>query len=347
MEQKEEVENQETKLEWAFKTILRIPTFHNRHVKYALHGIYALATEKFNIRFPGLNEGIRLFLKRRIYFNALKDFSESIHAIDDRLDEMSAEDILASGKAHTGKQASQFLFNKSIFLSEDYEHAKKMLDLGFFSEEEGIAFANLAATLVQEEAGYLMEYQQNHQLESRQAMLETDRKLTEVLLGFIIHWFSRSSGITDAVHDHGLVYEDIITAYPKVTLMFRNLELKDDFQDILEDLEQEIATGRPVANWYLTKLQERGKLLDEHGDIQAYLKEFLLTKRNCKSNIHIEDFPEPLQMILQEATEEYKTAAQQIPKGLRDVLKADWEVNIEKGCYPSSRKASNRQGIAF
>ncbi len=315
----------QTLFESVLTSFLRSPGMRERHMQYIAHGLYALVASEVPINKTTflLNRPVQLPL-------AMKQFATSIHAIDDRIDTMVPESLLSAGKAVLGTAPSDFLRDGRIFHKEEYERAQKLVDLGLCAQEEGIAFANLAAHLVQQEAGLLIEYQRNKSPKIRQQVLETDRKITDVLLTFIVNWFHRSASIRNQIDATSqLTHDDIAACFPGVLKLFRVYEIMDDYRDLLQDLKQEAETGRPVANWFLTKLHERGDLLDSQGHLQSFLLDLLQEANRRKTPLALEDLPEPIVECVQLAVEEAKKTAAEIAPNAALVLRAQWNAHFD------------------
>ncbi len=179
-----------------------------------------------------------------------RTFARFVHAIafslDDRIDNMSFEELSTMGQIHLGDVPSPFLLNPRILTAEDWQVFMKMDEYGLMPLPVTIAFGNLLAERVFEEkrACHLATIGQ----QSRAPIKGPHLDLSKICCEFIAAATNPLEAKKFISHAHELNSDIVIEANPDRAAFSDVIQMYDDMQDLVKDVWDETKVGMVTAN---------------------------------------------------------------------------------------------------
>ncbi|MBL4804448.1 MAG: hypothetical protein JKY71_06240 [Alphaproteobacteria bacterium] len=259
-----------------------------------------------------------------------------VKKIDDIVDEMDPDRRLGLGEAREGNTPCEFISNGEVCMPQYDIAMRKISQAGVLSYEEEVAFSNVYAVLIREGARASKLYQQTGDAQARRRITEANHRLAEVLGVHILQHCVATEAVRDLAKERGLLYGDICKHFPKAAKLSRMAEYIDDMRDVFIDLEHEIDTGIVAPNIVLCRLDERGALYDEQGELQREIREFVAANKQNPHVISYDAYPQSLRDTIDDLRNEYREHAFSLGPIHRDLMLTWWRVTEKEGLRSSA-----------
>lgn len=244
--------------------------------------------------------------------------------LDDILGNSQASDIVALGDAKLGTRLNQFLTN--LLDAEDLKTINELTCSQLITEQELVAFCNLLAQKLYQQAQFTLCYQQAEDQDKkrffRTTVAQLNVEVAGIYLALVVHMIKQDKRILALIHRPDapqLSYADLKTVYRSATQAGELMQIAHDVPEFRYDLLQEASLHKISANYFLSILEGR---IDQEE-----------VKRLPNRAVGFYELPERVRTEFLTVSVEYKNKAKQINSNTAMLYGFFWDFEKAVGFF--------------
>lgn len=289
----------------------------------------------------------QLFPNRKKALHAIKEiYKVTNQEIDDRLDAMSAQEVIDLGETSLGKEPCEFL--NTLMTKKNWEAFKNAEDLGIISMDDSIRLGNIWSKISKDEAHIHLALKCNpFDTELRRQASDLHLATAEMTTMLMMHICRRK---TFTEKQDPLTLDTLRELYPKAALIGNILEKHDDICDIVEDYAEELQTGRPTGNVVIATFFDIISALqpEEMHLKKAELDDYIRKVSSSPQRILPESMPQTLQEAVKHVRNTSVLESQRLPSISRKIVAAIIDEQLKIGIDSQlKKKTHNNADQAF